>query len=250
MRNQWKAWLERGQKDLQIAKDMFEKKDYEHAAYMTQQALEKHAKAVWITGGGEPDDLKHDIVIHLVDEINEHIDKGELNSELLSTKREEIMGHVQEVMCKMRDRPATRIAFWSQSLSLENTNVPKGLQDEGDYAYKFMQDLRDRIGDTQIICRKAEAKATSYGTKPGSTEPSKLKTTAIIALIPCIELIVRTFPHNTYGRYPTYIESEKEISTTLYARQFCKLDKMVRETEKLCTFLSFIAGNLAKAGGS
>lgn len=78
MAEEWKRWMERGAKDMCIAREAFRREDYEHAAYMTQQALEKYVKSIWIVGDmGQPKDLKHDIVGHLVSEIDEGLEKCE-----------------------------------------------------------------------------------------------------------------------------------------------------------------------------
>lgn len=248
MNNGWKAWLERGQKDLCIAK-MFEKTDCEHAAYMTQQALEKHIKAVWIAGNmGQPEDLGHDIVKRLVREIKENSEEFEFSSNTLSKKdAEELMESVEKIIDRMRERPATKAEYWKHSLNIASDKVPESLEKDGNKASEFLEKNQKRGVSILVMCRKVEAKASGYGKMHGLVERAKIKTAVLLSISACTELIINTFPHNTYGRYPTLVEPEKEISTALYARQSDYVGKMLNEAEEVCTCLSVVAENLAKA---
>ena len=76
----WQEWLEYGKKDIKDARERFAENDYGQAAYMTQQALEKHVKSVWITCDmAQPKDLGHDIVGHIVGEIRKSLKEWEFD---------------------------------------------------------------------------------------------------------------------------------------------------------------------------
>ena len=247
MNDGWRAWLERGQKDLRIAR-MFEETDYEHAAYMAQQALEKHVKSVWVAGGmGQPKNLKHDIVRYLVSEIEESSEGFEFRSDTLSDKDvKEIRKHLKKVTGNMRKRSATEAEYWKHSLNIKSSQAPESLQEDADKAAKLLGKILNRRGCILGIRRRAASKAAGYGQKHG-LEQVEIRAEALIEIIKHMELIVKASPHNTYGRYPTLVEPEKEISTALYARQSEYVGKMLNEVEEACTCLSGVAENLAKA---
>ena len=246
--NDWKAWLERGKKDMDRATEAFAKQDYEHAAYMTQQALEKHVKSVWIASGmGQPKDLGHDIVGHLVLEIKKSSKEFDFHSDTLSDKDvKEIRKHLEKIIDKMQKRPATEAEYWKHSLNIESPCVPENLQKDAIKAAKLLRKILNRRGCIMGIRRRAGSKASNYREKHG-LERIEMRAEALMAIIKHIELILKTSPHNTYGRYPTLVEPEKEISTALYARQSEDVCRMRDEVEKACGKLAVTAAGLAKA---
>ena len=246
--NDWKAWLERGKKDMDRATEAFAKQDYEHAAYMTQQALEKHIKSVWIAGDmGQPKDLGHDIAGHIVKEIKEGFEKCEFESSSLSRDgMEKTMDEVDEIIKDMQSHYSTKVAIWKDSLGIEVTKVSKRFDEHAENAKERLKDFNGR-NEIHIVRKKAESKASSYAESHISVQSVQIRTTAVMAIVSAMELIIRTFPHVTYGRYPIYVEDEKMDSAAIYAKQAPHLEKLSRRTDKECAYLSGVAENLAKA---
>lgn len=246
--NQWKAWLERGQKDLQIAKEMLEKPDYEHAAYMTQQALEKHVKSVWIIGGGEPKELSHDVVGYLVEEIQRDIKEDRFDSSVVPKEvAEKIAADLSKIRDDMRKQYSTKVAIWKHSIGIETTEVSGRLQGHVDAAEEFFKKYKGYESQIFIIRKAAKSRAASYAEKPSYLKQGQIRTVALQAIMAVMKLIVETLPHETYGRYPIHIESEKKNSIAVYAEQSSNLKKLVCKTDEECTYLSCVAENLAKA---
>ena len=65
---EWKLFLNRGKRDLEISQKVFENHyDYEIASYIAQQALEKYLKAYLLKSKvvEKPEDLGHSDSSHL-----------------------------------------------------------------------------------------------------------------------------------------------------------------------------------------
>ena len=247
--NDWKAWQARSKKDMDRAVDAFAKKDYEHAAYMTQQALEKHVKSVWIIGGGEPKELNHGIVERIVEEIQKNIKEGKFYSSILPKKAAEKLAlDLCEVMGDMQEHYTTQVATWKHSIGIETTGASGRFGRHVKAAQKFLNGNGGLENQIHKIQKIAQSKVNSYAQKPASSvTQAQIKTDALLAIAYVTEVIIKTLPHETYGRYPTYIEPENEISTSIYVKQFRKLDKLMKETKQACAYLSCVAENLARA---
>lgn len=249
MKDDWQAWLERGKKDTDRVTDALEKQDYEHAAYMAQQALEKHVKSVWIVSDmGNPKDLKHDIMGHIVDAMRDGFKTCEFDSSSLSkadmTKTADL---VASIMKDMREHYSTKVAFWRHSLGIDVTEVSERFAGHAEEADKFLANFKSGGDELRIVSRKAASKASSYAKSHIAVEQAKIRTVAVLAIFSTVELIIKTFPHSTYGRYPNYIDKDGAESTEIYARRADDLKKLLDETKEACRRLSEVASDLGRA---
>lgn len=244
----WSEWLEYGEEDLTVAKDMFEKKNYKHAAYCMQQALEKHVKSLWVAGGiKDPKKLGHDIVGNFVCRITKNLGKWEFDKKRLSQKEFcENMKITESIIKDIRRHDEIKGDFWMYSLGIR-TKLSKRLQD---YESKI-EACSKKTNNTNVIVlitTKAKSRAYSYA-KDGVSNPAKIPSVAAFATIGVTDLILLTYPHETYGRYPSFVqyEGQKQRVSSLYAEYSGGLETLIAKTDKACSYLSCVARDLDAA---
>ena len=244
----WKRWRERGRKDLAIAEEMFTKQDYEHAAYMTQQALEKHVKAVWMVGGmGQPKDLSHDIVGHFVDKIQKDLKECEFSSNTMSKDEvEKMMQDVGRIVEDMQCHRSTRDALWKHSLGIEVTNVSKRFMKSVKVADEFLKEFKTYEHKIQIVRKQTKSKAKSYAEKPAFVKQAQIKTTTVMSIVCNMELIIKTIPHYIYGRYPSRVKwgNGERNASDLYVECKSGLRTLMDDVGKTCVYLHDVAKDL------
>ena len=249
MASSWADWLEYGEQDLQTAKDEFEKQNYGHAAYCMQQALEKHVKSLWVAGGIEdPKKLGHDIVGYFVRRIIDNLQEWEFGKDGLSEKEFRASMQTADSIIKDIGRDdKLQGEFWMHSLGIKIGDPSDCLQG---YESKI-KDCLKQTGNTSgivLVAAKAKKQAHSFA-KDGASDPAKIQSTAALATIRVTDLILLTYPHETYGRYPSFVKhkgEEKSVSD-LYAEYSGGLETLIAKTDKACSDLSCVARDLGAA---
>lgn len=141
----------------------------------------------------------------------------------------------------------TKVAFWRHSLGIKVTEVSGRLEGHVKAAEKFFKDFEGGGNNMCIIRKKAKSKAASYAKGRASVQQVQIRTTVVMTIVSTIELIVNTFPHSIYGRYPIYMESEGMESSAIYAKQAGHLKKMMDKVDEACTDLSGVVQDLSTA---
>lgn len=245
----WSEWLEYGEEDLTVAKDMFEKKNYKHAAYCMQQALEKHVKSLWVAGGiKDPKKLRHDIVGHFVCQITKNLGKWEFGKKGLSKKELcKSMETAESIIKAVGRDDGLKGEFWMRSLGIDIGDPSDCLE----YYESKIKDFFNKTNNTNgiiLIAAKARKRAHSYA-KDRVSNPAKIPSAAAFATIGVTDLILLTYPHETYGRYPSFVKhkgEEKRVSD-LYAEYSGGLETLIAKTDKACSYLSCVARDLDAA---
>ena len=245
----WAEWLERGEKDLTVAKDEFEKQNYGHTGYCLQQAIEKHVKSLWVAGGIEdPKKLGHDIVGYFVRQIIDNLQEWEFGKEGLSKKEfRESMQTSKDIIDDIRSDDGLKGEFWMHSIGIK-------IDEPSECLKGYETNIKERFQKTSntngivLIVAKAKKRAHSFA-RDGASDPAKIQSTAALATIRVTGLILLTYPHETYGRYPSSVKhkgEEKSVSD-LYAEYSGGLKTLMDDTVTACSDLSCVARDLGAA---
>ena len=250
MADDWHEWLEYGKKDIKDAKERFAENDYGQAAYMTQQALEKHVKSIWITCGmAQPKELGHDIVGHIVGKIRKSLKEWKFGAKGLSKDEiEKMMETAEGIVKEMKRDGEMKSAFWKHSLGIETASVPECFK-------KYMPEVEKVVGkngDAKRIMRVVakRAKTRTAGRARGrALKDAKMRAKVFASTIDAVELLMKVFPHSTYGHYPYSVECDDgtKRSSDLYVEYKENLKSLIDEVEKACGKLAVTAAGLAKA---
>jgi len=252
VKKQWEEWLLRGQKDLRVAKMMFEEKDYEHAAYMTQQALEKHVKAAWVMANmAQPKKLKHDIVGYILNKSIENFEEWEfVPSGLSKHELKENLEMSKYIINEMKKDGEVRSMFWKVSLGIEVNKLPACLDE---YESKIKKVVGDgKAGNKtnkvlRLVVKNAKKEASRYAKKRISGQ-KKMRANVGIATALVAGLLVATFPHNAYGRYPYVICNGKEKkSAEIYVKRCKNLKNLIDCVEEACKKIAGMTKNVGRA---
>ena len=245
----WAEWLDYGKQDLEATKDAFEKKNYGHAAYCMQQALEKHIKSLWVAGGIEdPKKLGHDIVKYFVCKIIDNLKEWEFGKEGLSKKEfHESVQTADSIIKDIGRDDRLKGEFWMHSLGIDIGKPSECLK-----GYKAkINDCFQKTSNTNgivLVAAKAKKQAHSYA-RDRVSDPAKIQSTAALATIRVTDLILLTYPHETYGRYPSFVQynGEKTSVTDLYAEYSGGLKTLIADVDQACSDLSSVTRDLDAA---
>ena len=243
MKNQWKAWLERGQKDLQAAECAFEKLDYMHAAHMTQQGLEKHLKAVLAADGVE--DLKswgHDFLTKFVRDVKSNVTNGYFDHKMLPQNEANVMACELESIVQCLKCDDTNIAIWKYSLGMKKVGNPDCLKKRKITITKLSSDAT--MAKIDILRTKTKSQARSHAQSKKPVQPIKIQKASTMALLSVADVLIETLPHFEYGRFPNRVD---RVSTaSIYTKHADGLNDLRARVGRACTFLAEIAESLDK----
>ena len=249
MRIGWEKWLKYGQDDLAAAKYMFENQKYRHAAYLTQQALEKHVKSLWVAGGMEnPELLGHDIVGYWVSQITKNLGEVEFGNKGLSkTEFKRVMKNLKKITKDMKCNNGLKDDIWMYSLGIYRSKSSQCLRNHVSEAERFFEKFSG-VGDMDVIATRAKNRSHSYA-NGNIGDKAKIPSTAALATIPITKWILVTYPHSTYDRYPMFVkcdDGEKNVAD-LYVEYKTGLEILMNDVSDACTYLSIVAENLNTA---
>ena len=219
---------------------------------MAQQALEKHVKSIWIIGNmAQPKDLGHDIVGHIVGKIRKSLKEWEFDPKgLTKDEIEKIIEDTDEIVKEMKRDGEMKSVFWKYSLGIGTPGVPECFK-------KYMPEVEKIVGkngDVKKIMRVAAKRAktrTARRARGRALKDAVMRAKVIASTIAVMELLMKAFPHSTYGRYPYSVECDggRKRSTDLYVEYKENLKSLIDDIEKACGKLAGAAAGLAKARG-
>ncbi len=297
MDSNWNDLLERGKKDLRISISLFnDESDYELAAYLAQQALEKHVKSYLLKLGviKNPEDLKHIQITGILSLLRNNQKKwfqqNKRNNptmfilfEKMFTSSNHLMAHLEEV----RKDPEKRLIYWKKSLNIKLDDSEKTYLQKYEILFskqgprvnnalrkvdaavlteanlsefakknridpKVFTDLMSLLQQSQqMASTKQDSTLTNRELLGKETEILRkfeniklladsnnavgLNTTMIRGIIEVtnlVEIILLSFPHEDFGRYPVMI---KETSTTdLYKEKNNDLWNLIQKIKTNC----------------
>lgn len=246
MKNGWKAWLERGRKDLQAAESAFGEQDYMHAAHMTQQGLEKHFKAVLAADGEK--NIKswgHDILTKFVKDIKSKIANEYVDHSMLPKKEAEVMACELDSIVQCLKNDDAKIAVWKHSLGMKKIGDPDCFKQRKVTITKLSSNTA--MVKIDIIRTKTKSQARSYAKSRKPVEPIKIYKVSTMTLLAVADVLIETFPHFDYGRFPDCVG---RVSTdSIYARHVDGLNDLKVRVGRACTFLADVAESLDKIHG-
>ena len=246
MNDVWKAWLERGKKDMNRATEAFAKRDYEHAAYMTQQALEKHVKSVLAADGVEElKSWRHDILTKFVKDVKSNIRNSYFDHSILSKNEANTMACEMDAIIKCLKCDDSNIAVWKHSLGVKKINEPPCFKERKITVIKLGSDVA--VAKIQILRKKTKSQAHSHASSKKRVQQIKIRSVSTMAFLATANVLIETFPHLTYGRYPDIVGG---VSTTgIYTRHAEGLRELMVRTDDACAFLAEIAESVSKMRG-
>ena len=243
MKNQWKAWLERGQKDLQAAECAFGKRDYMHAAHMTQQGLEKHLKATLVADGVA--DIKswgHDFLTKFVKNIKSNVTNGYFDHNTLPQNKANVMVCELESIVQCLKCDDANIAVWKHSLGMKKIGNPDCFKKRKITITKLSSDVA--MVKIDILRTKTKSQARSHTQSKKPVRPIKIHEVSTMALLSVADVLIETFPHFEYGRFPNHVD---RVSTaSIYTEHADGLNDLRIRVDSACTFLAEIAESLDK----
>ncbi len=129
MEEHWADFLKRGKKDLEIAQYYLEH-DPEFASYMTQQALEKHTKSMFLRFHvfKKPKKIGHFPMHKVMEKLGEIVDsvtKDLDNKSMGSFDCSEMIKKHSEILYEITRKPSVRLDWWKKSLC-----IPLSAKDE------------------------------------------------------------------------------------------------------------------------
>ncbi len=248
--SEWSGFLDRGKADLEACKMA----DAQLSAYLAQQAVEKHAKALILKCGigSGPGRLGHFVLRGMIDElVNQEgtarkiaTEKGwsiqqlKINWGLLGGKLQEMesgsklkeMVFKESLQIEHNDAEQEAVGEYGVGLDIPPTQEIVGMLDT----------FRDAVS-SQIDASKGRA----------SADPDEAKCFALAALMAASVSIVRLFPHETYGRYPIAVGGER--AAQVYQSRRKELADLIAQAEKDCELLEKVAlavPDMSQPGGS
>ena len=229
------SFLARGKADLKACKMV----DAQLSAYLAQQAIEKHAKALILKCGisNKPIQLGHFVLRSMIAELANRQErlrcktaKGELPIEQLKPVWDFIDGQLK----KAEKEPVLRIVF-KDSLGMDYSDEERKIRDE--YGVGFNVSSNPDIFRLLKICRdivlseilKVRKRPTSF------VDSDKAQCFAILAIMIASPSIVNLFPHETYGRYPNAVGDKR--AAQVYESHPEGLKELIAGAAEDCRFL-------------
>lgn len=236
-KSEWWGFLDRGKVDLETCK----KVDAQLSAYLAQQAVEKHAKALILKCGINitPDKLGHFVLRTMIGElINQQerlrcgIAKGK---ELPIQQVKENWKHGNSVLRRLEKEDALKEIVFKDSLGMSHNDKDRKIMDEFKASLNvcvnpdiFYTLNMIRIAVSSKI-RRMRRRHTSFA------DSGEAKCVAIQAIMVVSPRIAYMFPHETYGRYPIAVGDRR--AAQIYESQGKELEKLVSDARKDCRFL-------------
>ena len=256
--SEWSGFLDRGKADLEACKMA----DAQLSAYLAQQAVEKHAKALILKCGigSGPGRLGHFVLRGMIDELVKRQEKLECeiakdlgwSVQQLKTSWESIGGKLQELENKSTLK---EIAF-KESLQIEHNYAEQEIVNE--YGAGFGVPPNMGVVGMLDTLRDAVSSRIRQISKGGSfADPGEARCVALAAIMAASVSIVSLFSHETYGRYLIAVGGMR--AAQVYKSRRKELGELVAQAEKDCEFLEKVVlavpdmsqpGGYVRAGGN
>ena len=237
--SEWSGFLDRGKADLEACKMA----DAQLSAYLAQQAVEKHAKALILKCGigSKPGRLGHFVLKGMIDElVNQESTARKIATEKgwsiqhLKTTWEFLGGKLKE----LESGPKWKEMMFKESLQIEHNDAEQ--EAVGEYGVGLdIPPTQDFVGmlDTFRDAVSSQIDASKGGAS--LADPDEAKRFAVAALMATSLSIVCLFPHETYGRYPIAVGDGR--AAQVYRSRRKELADLIALAEKDCEFLEKVA---------
>ena len=234
--SEWSGFLDRGRADLEACK----RTDAQLSAYLAQQAVEKHAKALILKCGigSKPGQLGHFVLRGMIDELVRRREKLEckIAKDLgwsilqLKTSWEFLGGKLQE----LENGPNLKEMVFKESLQIDHNDAEREAVNE--YGSGFDAPSNRKIFGMLDTLRDAVS-SQLQASKGGASfaDPGEAKCVALTAIMAASVSIVSLFPHETYGRYPIAVGDKR--AAQVYEGRRKELGELIARAEKDCEFL-------------
>lgn len=220
------------------------KVDAQLSAYLAQQAVEKHSKALILKCGVgcRPGRLGHFVLRGMIDELVKRQEKLECeiaedmgwSIQHLKLNWEFLGGKLQELENKLKLK---EMAF-KESLQIEHNDAEQEIVNE--YGAGFdVPPNQEAVGMLHTL-RDAVSSRIRQVSKGGPfADPGEAKCVALAAIMAASVSIVSLFPHETYGRYPIVVGGMR--AAQVYHNRRKELGELIAQAEKDCEFLEKVA---------
>lgn len=238
---EWWCLLDRGKADLKACRTV----DAQLSAYLAQQAIEKHAKALILKCGIsiKPYQMGHFVVRRVIGElVNDQYDllcKSFKDRGLPVQQIKPLWAAIDDKLKMVETQPTLKEIFFKDSLGISHDEKEQKIMDECGMNLDMPEDL-----DISNILDKARhaisAKIRQVRKHRTSfADLDVIKAVARMSILIVSPSIVNLFPHETYGRYP--IAMGDKWAAQVYESRREELEKLIADAEKDCKFLEKVA---------
>ena len=237
-KSEWLGFLDRGKADLEACKIV----DAQLSAYLAQQAIEKHAKALILKCGIniKPDRMGHFVVRGVIDELVNNQD--ELLCKIVKGKElsvQQLKAFWKAISNKLRileTEPTLKEIVFKDSLGISyDEEEEQKIIDK----YGMNLDVPDDLDMLNILNKARHAissKSRQVRKRRASfADSDEIKYVAIVSVTIVSLNIVALFPHETYGRYPIAVGDK--WAAQVYESRREKLEELITGARKDCGFL-------------
>lgn len=236
-KSEWRCFLDRGKADLKACKMV----DAQLSAYLAQQAIEKHAKALILKCGIniKPYQMGHFVVRSVVGElVNDQYDSlcKSLKDKGLSVQQiNMIWGVIDDRLRMVETQLPLKEIFFKDSLGISHDEKEQKIMDE----CGMNLDVPDDLDIFDILNKVRHAVTTKIRQvrkhRTSFANLDEMKAVARASIMVVSPSIIKLFPHETYGRYPIAVGDR--WAAQVYESHREELKELIADAEKDCKFL-------------
>ena len=139
------------------------------------------------------------------------------------------------IVKEMKRDGEMKSAFWKYSLGIETAGVAECFK-------KYMPEVEKVVGENgdvkkimRVVAKRAKVRTTRRA-RGRAIKDAKVRSEAFASTIGVVELLMKVFPHSTYGHYPYRVECDggRKRSTDLYVEYKENLKNLIDDVEKAC----------------
>lgn len=236
-KSEWSGFLDRGKADLKACRIV----DAQLSAYLAQQAIEKHAKALILKCGINirPDRMGHFMVRSMIDELVNNQDKLLCkivkDKELSVQQLKMVWSAIGNKLKMLETKPALKEIVFKESLGISLDEKEQKIMDECGMNLDIPDDL-DILNIFNKIRHAISSKSRQVlKHRTAFANSDEIKRLAIVSFTIAALNIVTLFPHETYGRYPIAVGNKR--AAQVYESHLEKLKELIDDAEKDCKLL-------------